>query len=220
MTFGDRLIIAAVPGGVTRLSANSRIHSRGQPPRPAILACRQHCDRMVVTFQEEANMRGITTLSVTFSGAPRARLAAAVAACALVTACSQDADKPDHADRDPNHHDDGRVGGRFEHAGDQPELAAVRGARVELPHAEQRTGVTVCSPPNQPLRSSLSRPHSRPRIDLQRYCSSAGGMTCSMQTPLGSGPDSINGQPCGSAGPTLQIPRRPRLLRVRHPVGN
>jgi hypothetical protein len=51
-----------------------------------------------------------------------------------------DTSKSDRADRERNQHGDGADRQR---AGYQPELAGLRGARLELPHTEQRTRYRV-----------------------------------------------------------------------------
>ena len=143
-------------------------------------------------------MQGITALSSTFSGAARAGLAAAVAACALATACSQTPANPTMPTVTPtgtptvataavsSAHGTGQTWQDFEARG--------WNCRTPVP------GVTVCSPPGQPLPvvaiPPAQPPGDRPEtVMLKRWRNDVFEANVLFVRP-----EVYNGQPCESTG--------------------
>ena len=142
-------------------------------------------------------MHGITSLSVTLSGAPCARLAAAVAACALVTACSQTPASPTTATATAT--------GTATVA--SAAVSSAQGTSQSWQDFEARGWNCRTPGPSVSARVQSAEPARRasrpPRTDLPRCCSSDGGMTYSMRTSFGSGLSSITASPVGRrANPT------------------
>ena len=141
-------------------------------------------------------MHGITSLSVTLSGAPCARLAAVVAACALVTACSQTPASPTM----PTATGTATVA--------TAAVSSAQGTSQSWQDFEARgwncrtpvPGVAVCSPPGQPL-PVVAIPPAQPPADrpetvmLKRWRTDVFEANVLLIRP-----EVYNGQPCESTG--------------------
>jgi hypothetical protein len=163
-------------------------------------------------------MQGITSLSVTLSGAPCARLAAGVAACALVTACSQTPTSPTTPTATPTG------------------MATVATTAVSSAHGTSQgwqdfeargwncrtpvPAVTVCSPPGQPL-PVVAIPPAQPPADrpetvmLKRWRNDVFEANVLLIRP-----EIYNGQPCESTGQPYIYVGVLGYFECAHIVGN
>lgn len=157
-------------------------------------------------------MQGITSLSVTWSGAPGARLAAVVAACALVTACSQTSTSPTTPTLTPT--------GTATVA--STEFSSTQGTSQSWQDFEARgwhcrapaPGINVCSPPNQPV--VVPPPEDRPpTVLLKRWTNQVFDANVFWIRP-----EFYHGQPCGPTGEPYRFLAIVGYYECVHLVGN
>ena len=159
-------------------------------------------------------MQLITALSVTLSGARWARLAAVVAACALLTACSQTPTSPTIPTATP--------------AGTETAVSSAHGTSQGWQDFEARgwncrtpvPAVTVCSPPGQPL-PVVAIPPAQPPADrpetvmLKRWRTDVFEANVLLIRP-----EIYNGQPCESTGQPYVYIGVLGYFECAHIVGN
>jgi hypothetical protein len=155
-------------------------------------------------------MHGITSLSVTLSGAPCARLAAVVAACALATACSQTPASPTMPTATGTATVATAAVSSAQETSQTWQDFAARGWHCRTPVP----GVAVCSPPNQPV--VIPPPEDRPpTVLLKRWTNDVFDANV-----LWIRPEFYHGQPCGPTGESYRFLAVVGYFECVHPVGN
>jgi hypothetical protein len=163
-------------------------------------------------------MRGITELSTTSKStrAVRASLAASVAACALGVACSQTPTAPTLPNVSATA-TDAVVGVANAQGTNQSwEHFAAHGWNCRTPVP----GVTVCSPPGEPLPAVVIPPAQPPAdrpptVVLKRWVNGVFNANVLLIRP-----ETYNGQPCASTGQAFTYVERLGYFECAHTVGN
>ena len=157
-------------------------------------------------------MQGITSLSVTLSGAPCARWAAVVAASALITACSQTPRSPTTPTATPTGMAMAATTAVSSAHGTSQSWQdfAARGWHCRMP----AVGINVCSPPNQPV--VVPPPEDRPpTVLLKRWTNDVFDANV-----LWIRPELYQGQVCGPTGTSYRFLAVVGYYECVHPVGN